>query len=276
LIQPIIASGARPAGSEDEQDASVAVQRMFNEIAATYDRANHLLSLGLDRLWWRRSARFFAAILARPEAQIVDLCCGTGDMTGALLNLRPDVPGATPLVGVDFSAQMLSRARQKFATPKIIFIEGDALRLPFPDGSIDLVTAAFGFRNLSNYADGLAEIYRVLRPGSQFGILECNQPSGLVGVLYLIYFKRILPIFGGLISGKPAAYRYLPESVERFPRPPQMLSLIQAAGFTGAAWTGYTFGASGLYHATRPEYTSRRDTPLCSRDARPSSVNVRL
>ena len=224
---------------------------MFDEIAPTYDRANHLLSLGLDRLWWRRAARVFAPVLARPEAQILDLCCGTGDMTAALLRLRPHHPATRPIVGLDFSPQMLSRARQKRPTCRAVFVEGDAMHLAYTDNSVDLVTAAFGFRNLANYAGGLAEIHRVLRPGGQFGILECNQPSGLIGALYSLYFKRMLPILGGLISGRPSAYRYLPASVERFPRPPEMLALIANAGFTQASWTGYTFGTAGLYQGTK-------------------------
>ena len=225
---------------------------MFDEIAPTYDRANHLLSFGLDRLWWRRAARVFAPILAQPDAHILDLCCGTGDMTAALLRLRSGNPATRPIVGLDFSPQMLSRARRKHPTCRLVFVEADAMHLPYADNSIDLVTAAFGFRNLANYAGGLAEIHRVLRPGGQFGILECNQPAGLAGRLYSLYFKRLLPILGGLISGRPAAYRYLPASVERFPRPPQMLALIRNARFTDASWTSYTFGTAGLYSATKP------------------------
>lgn len=244
--------GARPAGAHTEDAAAATVQHMFDDIAPTYDRANHLLSVGLDRVWWRRAARVFAPILARPEAHILDLCCGTGDMTAALLALRPKNTAAKPIVGLDFSQEMLSRARRKHPPPRVTFVEGDAMHLGYADNSIDLITAAFGFRNLANYAGGLAEIYRVLRPGGQLGILECNQPSGFVGALYSLYFKRILPILGALISGKPSAYRYLPASVERFPRPPQMLALIRQAGFTEASWTGYTFGTAGLYHGTKP------------------------
>ena len=129
--------------------------------------------------------------------------------------------------------------------------EADALHLPLADSSVDLVTSAFGFRNLANYEEGLAELHRILRPGGQLGILECNQPEGFTGALYNLYFKTILPKLGGLISGKPAAYTYLPASVERFPRPPRMLQLIKSAGFTDVTWTSYTFGTAGLYHATK-------------------------
>ncbi len=252
MTSPAINPGARPENTRTEQDAALTVQHMFDEIAPTYDRANHLLSLGLDRIWWGRAARNFRPVLARPEAEILDLCCGTGDMTAALLNYRSRGTSTRPIIGLDFSAQMLSRARRKHQHLQAVFVEGDAMHLPYADNSIDLVTAAFGFRNLSSYAGGLAEIHRVIRPGGEFGILECNQPGGLVGTLYSLYFKRILPILGGLISGRPAAYRYLPASVERFPRPPQMLAMIRQTGFRNASWTSYTFGTAGLYRATKP------------------------
>ena len=249
---PLINPGARPPGTTTEQAAAASVQHMFDDIAPTYDRANHLLSFGLDRLWWKRAASVFSAILARPKAHILDLCCGTGDMTSALLDLRPRQAEAQPIIGLDFSAHMLERARQKYPRRNASFVEGDAMDLQYADNSIDLITAAFGFRNLANYAGALAQIHRVLRPGGQFGILECNQPPGLTGILYSLYFKRILPVLGGLISGQPSAYRYLPASVERFPRPPQMLGLIRQAGFIDFSWTSYTFGTAGLYRASKP------------------------
>ncbi len=260
--------GARPAGITTEQAAAASVQQMFDTIAPTYDRANHLLSAGIDRCWWNRTARLFRPILQHPETVALDLCCGTGDMTMALLKHRPErVPhdrrGPTapivgllttpaPILAVDFSHQMLSLGAKKFAPHNIIPIEADALHLPLADASVDLVTSAFGFRNLANYEEGLAELHRILRPGGQLGILEANQPEGLTGAIYNLYFKTILPRLGGLISGKPAAYSYLPASVERFPRPPRMIQLLKNAGFTNATWTSYTFGTAGLYHATKP------------------------
>ena len=242
--------GARPAGIHTEAEAAAHVQRMFDTIAPTYDRANHLLSLGLDRLWWHRTARALRPILIRPEARILDLCCGTGDLTAALLRHRP--ANSQPILGGDFAPEMLARARQKHARANARFVELDAMDLPFPDNSLDLVTFAFGFRNLRNYAAGLAEVHRVLAPAGQVAILEANQPGGLTGLLYSLYFKRILPLLGGLISGSPAAYRYLPASVERFPRPPKMLALLREAGFANPQWTGYTFRTAGLYRAIKP------------------------
>ncbi len=293
-------TGARPTGTHTDQDAAANVQQMFDTIAPKYDLLNHLLSVGIDRWWWSRAARTFRPILQRPESVAVDLCCGTGDMTLALLKHRPKstqnrVPQVSilrpgieapqnsneatspasqssgapsfaassrrvgdetvqpaPILAVDFSHQMLSRGAEKFAPHNIIPIEADALHLPIADNSIDLVTSAFGFRNLSNYEAGLAELHRILRAGGQIGILDFNQPTGLTGALYNLYFKQILPRFGGLISGDPAAYTYLPDSVARFPSPSRMIELIQQAGFTNATWTSYTFGTAGLYRATKP------------------------
>jgi len=172
--------------------------------------------------------------------------------TGRPLSPNTAPEDVHPIIGLDFSPQMLARARRKLAHTNILFVEADALHLPYPDASFDLVTSAFGFRNLTNYPAALAEIHRVLRPNGQIGILECNQPGGLSGALYTLYFRHILPLIGGLISGDRAAYRYLPASVARFPRPPQMLALLREAGFTHEAWDGYLLHAAGLYHATKP------------------------
>jgi demethylmenaquinone methyltransferase/2-methoxy-6-polyprenyl-1,4-benzoquinol methylase len=228
------------------------VQSMFDAIAPRYDLLNHVLSAGIDRTWWWRAARTLRPILARPEAQVVDLCCGTGDMTLALLRHRPSTPSTAPILAVDFSHEMLSLGKFKFNNKNVLPIEADALHLPLPTASADLISAAFGFRNLASYEDGLAELFRVLRPGGQIAILECNQPGGLIGWLYSFYFHRILPTLGGLISGKRRAYAYLPDSVMKFPRPPQMKALITAAGFTNPTWTSYTLGTAGLYRATKP------------------------
>jgi demethylmenaquinone methyltransferase/2-methoxy-6-polyprenyl-1,4-benzoquinol methylase len=241
--------GARPASESSETEAAEHVREIFSSIAPTYDRANHLLSFGLDHRWWRRTAVTFRGILARPDARVLDICCGTGDLTGALLAERP--ANAEPVTGLDFSAEMLRLAEQKYANANIRWVEGDAMAPPFADNSFDLVTSAFGFRNLRNYAAGLEEIHRVLRPGGSIGILECNQPEGFSGALYNLYFHRVLPVVGGWISGKRAAYEYLPASVERFPRPPRMLELMQEAGFTKCTWDGYLLRAAGLYRGTK-------------------------
>jgi len=256
-------AGARPVGAQDEAAAARAVQRMFDTIAPRYDVLNHVLSAGIDRWWWNRAARSFRDTLRQPHRVVLDLCCGTGDMALALDKYRPrrdSAPAQTataptmpaPILAVDFSHNMLVRGAAKFASRNIIAIEADALHLPIASGSLDLVTSAFGFRNLANYEEGLAELFRVLAPGGQIGILDCNQPDGVVGALYSLYFKQVLPKLGGLISGDSGAYSYLPASVERFPRPPRMLHMICQAGFIQASWTSYTFGVAGLYRATKP------------------------
>lgn len=247
-----LSTGARPVGATTEKSAAANVQQMFDAIAPRYDLLNHLLSMGLDRWWWARTANSFREVLQRPEASVLDLCCGTGDMTMALTKYRPVGVGEGPVFAVDFSREMLERSKPKFAGRNIVAIEADALHLPMEDGSLDLVTSAFGFRNLANYDEGLAELYRVLRPGGQIGILDCNQPGGVVGALYNLYFKRVLPRVGGMISGDAKAYQYLPASVERFPRPNRMLEMIRSAGFRDGRWTGYTFGTAGLYRASKP------------------------
>ncbi len=251
--EPEIYTGAKPLGAPQAapETAAVSVQTMFDAIAPRYDLLNHVLSAGIDLTWWWRASRVLRPILARPEARIVDLCCGTGDMALALLKHRPSTSSTAPILAVDFSHQMLSLGSTKFNRKNIIPVEGDALHLPLPNDSADLISAAFGFRNLVSYEDGLAELFRVLKPGGQIAILECNQPDGLVAVLYNLYFKRILPWVGGKLSDA-TAYNYLPHSVERFPRSPRMLELIRNAGFEHATWTSYTLGIAGLYRATKP------------------------
>lgn len=240
--------GAAPIGATDPVSASRAVREMFTAIAPRYDLLNHLLSANVDRLWWRRTARTFTDILSRPGTHALDLCCGTGDMAFAL---RRQGPKAN-ITGADFSHAMLVRASAKSeASNAMQWIEADALQLPFPDESFDLVTSAFGFRNLADYDAGLREIRRVLRPGGECGILECSEPPGLLGKLYDVYFKRVLPQIGTLISGVKGAYAYLPASVARFPAPQEMRERMLATGFRQASWTPYTFGIAGLFRGVR-------------------------
>jgi demethylmenaquinone methyltransferase/2-methoxy-6-polyprenyl-1,4-benzoquinol methylase len=246
--------GARPAGSEDEAAAAQNVRRMFDSIAPRYDFLNHLLSANVDRLWWNRTARRFHSVLANPDAAVLDICCGTGDMTMALLKHR--ARDARPILAADFSRGMLNRAAKKFARhgqPAAIALEADALHLPLQSASLDLVVTAFGFRNLANYEAGLREFHRVLKPGGQLGILEFSEPGGLLGKIYAVYFRRILPAVGRMICSRDGPYSYLPASVERFPAPPELLTLLRASGYTDCAWQPYTFGIAGLYTATRGE-----------------------
>ena len=247
-------TGARPQGSEDEAGAAQAVRQIFDQIAPRYDLLNHILSANVDRLWWRRAARRFRTVLAAPDAAVLDICCGTGDLTMALLKHRP--PGARPILAADFSPEMLRRATQKFSarksgTASAVPLEADALRLPLNSESLDLVVTAFGFRNLANYEAGLREFHRVLKPGGQLGILEFGEPGGLVGKAYAVYFRRVLPAIGRAVCGKDGPYSYLPVSVGNFPPPDEMLGLMSAAGYAECAWQPYTFGIAGLYTGKR-------------------------
>ena len=251
------ATGAKPLGTADEESAAQAVRQMFDSIAPRYDLLNHVLSANIDRLWWRRTARRFQPILADPQAAVLDICCGTGDMTMALLKLRPGA--SQPILAADFARAMLSRGALKFGAasraegaPYAIPLEADALHLPIKSASLDLIVTAFGFRNLANYEAGLREFARVLKPGGQLGILEFSEPGGLLGKAYAVYFRRVLPAIGRLICGKNGPYNYLPTSVGNFPSPPEMLHFMQSTGYEQCAWQPYTFGISGLYTAKRP------------------------
>ena len=241
--------GAAPEGARDRDSAAKAVREMFSSIAPSYDLLNHVLSCNVDRLWWWRTARTFREMLARPEARALDLCCGTGHMALALKR-RAGNSGAW-IVGADFAHPMLQRASQSSVGTGLRWVEADALCLPFPSGHFHLVTAAFGFRNLADYDAGLREIARVLRPGGECGILDFGEPKGLMGKLYRVYFKHVLPAVGTVISGVEGPYKYLPASVERFPEPKEMLDRMRRAGFREASWTPYTMGIAGLYRGLK-------------------------
>jgi demethylmenaquinone methyltransferase / 2-methoxy-6-polyprenyl-1,4-benzoquinol methylase len=250
---PVI--GAAPEGATDAHSAARAVREMFTSIAPRYDILNHVLSCNVDRLWWWRTARAFAPILSAPGSRVLDLCCGTGDMTFAL---RKQSRHSHPsILGADFSHAMLQRAWSKSHStsnnkqPGPQWIEADALNLPFPDRHFHLVTSAFGFRNLADYDAGLREIARILRPDGEFGILDFSEPAGFMGHLYRFYFKQVLPRIGTLISGVRGPYAYLPSSVERFPPPQEMLDRMRRAGFRQATWTPYTFGIAGLFRGKK-------------------------
>ncbi len=244
-----LSTGTRPAGTDDEQGAAKAVREMFDQIAPRYDLLNHVLSLNIDRLWWWRSARRFRPVLLRPDAWILDICCGTGQMTMALLRRRPK--DGRPILAADFSHRMLLRGAARLPSLGAIPFEADALHLPLPSSSIDLITTAFGFRNLANYREGLEEFHRVLKPRGELGILDFSEPSGTLGKLYSFYFRSVLPKIGSLISGVSGAYEYLPSSVQRFPAPAEMLLILQSAGFSEVSWTPYNFGVAGLYRGVK-------------------------
>lgn len=249
--------GTRPEGVESEIEASRKVREMFTQIAPRYDFLNHLLSLQLDRLWRARTASCLRPWLAGKFPLVLDLCCGTGDLGMALATRF------TPrLIGADFAFPMLVRAREKSSAlrgknlsqlrpPR--FVEADALHLPFANESFDLVTTAFGFRNLANYEAGLREIHRVLKPGGAIAILEFTEPpQGFLGDVYRWYFRKVLPRVGAAISGDSAAYTYLPKSVSRFFLPPELASLMQQVGYVSVNFRLWTFSTVALHTAQRP------------------------
>jgi len=260
LASPIPVKGTQPEGVHTERDASRKVREMFTQIAPRYDLLNHLLSLDLDRLWRKRAARRLRPILEHRDALVLDLCCGTGDLTLALARVGP-----AGIVGADFSHAMLVRARAKSAKrrrvpshagltgPPFPFFEADALRLPFADRSFDLITTAFGFRNLANYEAGLCEMQRILKPGGTVAILEFTEPpEGFLGNVYRWYFRSVLPRIGGFISGESAAYTYLPKSVSRFFRPPELATLMTSVGYSSVDFKVWTFGTVAFHTAVRP------------------------
>jgi demethylmenaquinone methyltransferase / 2-methoxy-6-polyprenyl-1,4-benzoquinol methylase len=241
--------GAAPEGAQDERAAAAAVRQMFSDIAPRYDFLNHLLSFNIDKLWWRRTARTFAHVLRRSDARVLDICCGTGDMALALRRVAGEDGAA--VMGADFAHPMLVRAVKKSEGKRVMLVEADAVRLPVADQSFDLVTSAFGFRNLANYEKGLQEIYRVLRPGGEVGILDFGEPGGVIGKLYRVYFKHVLPKVGTVISGVKGPYAYLPASVERFPVPEKMVEQMRKNGLVDVSWSAYTFGIAGLYRGRK-------------------------
>jgi len=236
--------GATPTGARTEQEAAAWVRGMFGRVAGRYDLLNHLLSANIDRYWRAKTARRVSAVLTRPEAVCLDLCCGTGDLMIALQNR-----GCSRILGSDFCHPMLRIARAR--RPAAELFEADALCLPLRDSSLDLITVAFGFRNLANYRRGIDEMLRVLKPGGVAAILEFSQPRNRAfAFLYELYSRTILPVIGGLISGSRDAYAYLPESVRKFPSAAELAEQIRSAGFREVRHEPMTGGIVALHIAT--------------------------
>jgi demethylmenaquinone methyltransferase/2-methoxy-6-polyprenyl-1,4-benzoquinol methylase len=247
-------AGTTPEGTHSEQEASRWVRSMFGRVAPRYDLANHLLSANVDVYWRNRTVARVRDVLRRPEARVLDLACGTGDLLIAL-----EREAGRELIGSDFCHPMLTGAHTKLERERLrsVLVESDALALPFPDASLDLITIAFGYRNLANYRAGLDEMRRVLRPGGALAILEFTQPPNRsFAAVYNWYSRNVLPIVGGAISGAPEAYRYLPESVRKFPDAPGLASLMKEADFQPVEWEYLTFGIAAL-HIGRVEATQR-------------------
>ena len=226
------------------------VQAMFGEIARRYDLLNHLLSLNLDTMWRRH-----AALEAGPAKalRILDLCGGTGDLSVALAQ-RDDPPSL--VVCCDFSHPMLALAGPKFVRKglgdRCVPVEGDALRLPFRDGSFDAVTIGFGVRNLADMRAGFGEILRVLAPGGRLVVLEFSRPTGpLLSRLYGFYLKRVVPRFGDGASGSRGAYVYLARTIGAFPAPDLLAGMIRESGFAAVGWKSLTSGIVCVHTALK-------------------------
>lgn len=226
-----------------------AVRAMFGEIAPTYDRLNHVLSVNIDKRWRRLVGKKLADVLARPNAMVLDLCCGTADLTLELSNQAPQAK----VIGCDFCHPMLVLGRDKIpAQSQAKLIEGDALHLPFASESFDAVTNAFGLRNLEHVEGGLHEIHRVLKPGGRVAILEFSRPIvPLLREAFGFYFTKILPRIGALVSGSRQAYTYLPASVSQFPDQKRLAGMMSDAGFVDVNYLNLSAGVAALHLATK-------------------------
>ncbi len=233
----------------DKRPARVAA--MFDAIAGRYDLLNHLLSAGCDHLWRVRAIR---SLRLTGRESVIDVCTGTADV--ALAATRA-ARGAARVLGVDFSAEMLRLAGRKVArrgaTGRVVLARGDATRLPVAASSMAGATVAFGIRNVEEPARAIAELFRVLRPGGRLAILEFSIPTASpVRVLYLPYFRHVLPRIGRAVSGHSSAYTYLPESVGTFIPPAVMVRMLQESGFRQVSASPLTFGIVTLYTALKP------------------------
>jgi len=238
-------AGTTPPGTRDEREAAQWVERMFAAIASKYDLLNHLLSLNIDRSWRAALVRRLSVIFSEPESKVLDLCCGTGDV---MLDLEKEGKGS--IFGADFCHPMLVAAQAKAARKQsgASLFEADALQLPIADHKLDAVSIAFGFRNLANYNSGLQELHRVLKPGGMLAILEFSQPPGLImKTAYGFYSRIILPAIGSLVSGSPGAYKYLPDSIQKFPSARELVRMMNAAGFVNTRFELLTGGIAALH-----------------------------
>ena len=213
---------------------SEGVRSMFDRIAPVYDSMNRIMTAGLDRRWRREAAE----AVVEPGDRVLDACCGTGDLA-----IAAAVAGGR-VTGIDFSEPMLERARRK--APDIEWVAGDALALPFADGSFDAATVGFGVRNLSELDKGLRELRRVLRPGGRLAILEITRPRGLLAPFYRLWFDLLIPAAGKVLPGG-SAYTYLPASVRRFPDPQGLAELMDEAGFGEIRWRLFAGGIVALH-----------------------------
>lgn len=232
-----------------EADHSKAVRDMFAGIAGRYDLLNHLLSVNIDKRWRRLVRKELEGVLADPKATVLDVACGTGDLA-----IELGSHSEARVCGTDFCRPMLDLAALKTERTglSIPYIESDALQLSFADESFDAVTIAFGLRNLSNLNYGLTELRRVLKPGGKLIVLEFSSPviPGFRG-LFRLYFTRVLPWIGGLISGSRGAYEYLPDSVSKFPPQKELANMIAEAGFSDVHYKNLSGGIAAIHTGIR-------------------------
>ncbi len=215
------------------------VERMFSQIAPRYDLVNRLLSLGLDRGWRRRAVRELGL---NPGDPVIDLCCGTGDLSA---DLRP-----ARVVGVDFAEPMLARARVKF--PELTFLQADALDVPLPAESFEAATVAFGLRNVEDLGALWREMARLVRPGGRVLSLELTRPNGLLGLLHSFYLQVVVPLVGGVVSGDFAAYRYLARTIARFIPPEEIAQSMGENGLVNVRVISLAGGIATLHVGVKP------------------------
>lgn len=228
---------------------SKAVREMFAGIAGRYDLLNHVLSLNIDKLWRRKVSNLLRETLNRPDAIVLDVACGTGDLS---LELNKD--SKAKIIGTDFCRPMLTVAHKKTGLLKaeVPYVEADAMDLAFADDSFDALTIAFGLRNLPNFANGLTELHRVIKPGGKIVILEFSSPV-VPGFrqLFNFYFANILPRIGGAVSGSRGAYEYLPDSVSKFPNQKGLVEMMSKTGFTNVKYQNLTGGIAAIHSGVK-------------------------
>jgi demethylmenaquinone methyltransferase/2-methoxy-6-polyprenyl-1,4-benzoquinol methylase len=231
-----------------QPDKAARVRAMFDAIAPAYERFNTLATLGRDAAWRRKAV---AAASVRAGDIVLDVCCGTGDMLRALASA---IPGVRLLAGLDFAANMLARAEKRGQGPSSVFIRADAQRLPLADGSVDVVTCAFGVRNFRDLQAGLDEMFRVARPGARVVILEFAMPErAFWRWAYGLYCNTVLPWIGALVSrDRSGAYRYLPRSIHTFEPAAALARRLEDAGFRPVEHWPLNFGGVILYRGVRP------------------------
>jgi demethylmenaquinone methyltransferase/2-methoxy-6-polyprenyl-1,4-benzoquinol methylase len=233
-----------------EAEHSQAVKAMFSGIAARYDLLNHVLSLNIDKRWRRLVKRELGSVVNDAQATVLDVACGTGDLS---VELQRDSPAR--VIGTDFCRPMLAVAAEKNSELglNIPYVEADAMRMPVADNTFDAATIAFGLRNLPNFENGLKELLRILKPGGKLVVLECSHPPiPVFRQAYEFYFNALLPRIGGIVSGSRSAYQYLPNSVSKFPDQRSLAALMEKAGFTNVRWQNLTGGIAALHSGAKP------------------------